>query len=480
MKTIVEPQEGNKVKLAVEIDEAEFDTALAAAFKKIAQEVRIPGFRPGKVPRRILEQRVGTEYARQQALQDGLPDFYVRALVENDIDAISAPELNLTGGQESGPVAFDAVVEVRPTVRVPGYDGLQVTIPSPKATEAEIDDQVDRMRAAFATINEVDRQAQPGDHIRIDVAGTIDDEAVPGLTAEDYLYELGSKAVVPELDDQLLAVSAGDVLDFSAPVPGDEDSVIEFHIEVKAVNERILPDVNDEWAASSSEFTTLAELRTDISNRMSMMKRVQSYLALRDATLKELVDLVDADDLPEVLINGEVQRRLEDMAQRLAPQGASIEQYLETTGLTTEQFVAQLKEEGAGNVKADLALRAVAHAEDLGASDEEVDAEIKRLAERFKMKPATVRRNIERNFQMSTLRADVRKSKALNWLMERVQLVDEEGGAIDRKDIELNPAELQQANEAIDTAELDLDSGDDDHSGHDHDHSDDDHAGHNH
>ena len=480
MKTIVEPQEGNKVKLAVEIDEAEFDTALAAAFKKIAQEVRIPGFRPGKVPRRILEQRVGTEYARQQALQDGLPDFYVRALVENDIDAISAPELNLTGGQESGPVAFDAVVEDRPTVRVPGYDGLQVTIPSPKATEAEINDQVDRMRAAFATINEVDRQAQPGDHIRIDVAGTIDDEAVPGLTAEDYLYELGSKAVVPELDDQLLAVSAGDVLDFSAPVPGDEDSVIEFHIEVKAVNERILPEVNDEWAASSSEFTTLAELRTDISNRMSMMKRVQSYLALRDATLKELVDLVDADDLPEVLINGEVQRRLEDMAQRLAPQGASIEQYLETTGLTTEQFVAQLKEEGAGNVKADLALRAVAHAEEIGASDEEVDAEIKRLAERFKMKPSIVRRNIERNFQMSTLRADVRKSKALNWLMERVQLVDEEGGAIDRKDIELNPAELQQANEAIDTAELDLDSGDDDHSGHDHDHSDDDHAGHDH
>ena len=480
MKTIVEPQEGNKVKLAVEIDEAEFDTALAAAFKKIAQEVRIPGFRPGKVPRRILEQRVGTEYARQQALQDGLPDFYVKALLENEIDAINAPELNLTGGQESGPVAFDAVVEVRPTVRVPGYDGLQVTIPSPTASEGEIDDQVNRMRAAFATLTEVDRQGQSGDHLRIDVTGIMDGEAVPGLTAEDYLYELGSNAVVPELDRQLLAASAGDVLDFTAPVPGDEDAVIEFHVEVKAVNERILPDATDEWAAASSEFTTLAELRADIAKRMSMMKRVQSYMALRDATLKELVDLVDADELPEVLVNGEVQRRLEDMAQRLAPQGASIEQYLEATGLTTDQFVAQLKEEGAGNVRADLALRAVAAAEAIDASDEEIDAEIKRLAERFKMKPATVRRNIERNFQMHTLRADVKKSKALNWLMERVSLVDEDGSAIDRKDLELNPAEMAEANEAIDSAELDLDPGDDDHSGHDHHHDHGDHAGHNH
>lgn len=469
MKTTVEPQEGNKVKLAVEVDEAEFDTALAAAFKKIAQEVRIPGFRPGKVPRRILEQRVGKEYARQQALQDGLPEFYVKALVENDIDAINAPELNLTGGQEEGPVSFDAIVEIRPTVRVPGYDGLQVTIPSPTASEAEIDEQVDRMRNAFATLNEVDRQAQPGDNVRIDVAGTVDGEAVPGLTAEDYLYELGSGAVVPELDTQLTGSSTGDVLDFEAGVPGDPDTVIVFHVEVKAVNEKVLPEANDEWAASSSEFTTLADLRADIAKRMSMMKRVQSYLALRDATLKELVELVDAEELPDVLVNAEVQRRIEDLAQRLAPQGASIEQYLEATGQSTEQFVEQLKEEGAGNVKADLALRAVAASEAIEASDDEVEAEIGRLAERFKMKPATVRRNIERNYQMGTLRADVRKSKALNWLMERVQLVDENGSAIDRKDLELNPSELAQANEAIDAAELDVDSDHDDHTGHDHD-----------
>jgi trigger factor len=475
MQTTVEPTEANKAKLVVTLDDTDLDKALTQAFSKIAKEVRIPGFRPGKAPRRILEQRIGLDYARQVAIEDSLPDFYSAAVRENDLDVINVPQLNLLSGAEVGtPVSFDAEVELRPEIRVPGYDGLRVTIASPKATEIEIDDQLGRMLNQFSEIKEVDRQAQPGDHARIDVAGTIDGEAVPGLTASDYLYEVGQGSVVPELDQQLMGASAGDVLDFQAAVPGDEESSpIEFHVVLKAVSEKVLPTPDDAFASANSEFSTIADLRGDIAKRVGMVKRVQSYLSLRDETLKALVELVDIDEVPGVLLDQEVQNRIQDLANRLSQQGATIEQYLEATGQPADALIAEMREGGADNVKADLALRAVSKAEAIEVTDAEVEAEIVRLAERFKMKVNQVRRNIESNGQMHTLRADVRKTKTLNWLMERVSLVDEDGREIDRADLELSPAELAQADEAIDAAELDVDDhdgdDDDDHTGHDHD-----------
>src|SRR3954451_6268776 len=159
MKTVVEPLEGNKVKLSVEVDEVEFERALDAAFRKIAREVRIPGFRPGKAPRRILEARLGTEAARQEALRDSLPDYYAQALREHDVDAIAPPEIDITSGEEAGPIAFDAVVEVRPQLSVPGYGGLRVTVPNPNPSDEEIDAQIDRLRNTGAAPEEVTRPA---------------------------------------------------------------------------------------------------------------------------------------------------------------------------------------------------------------------------------------------------------------------------------------------------------------------------------
>jgi trigger factor len=480
MQTAVAPLEGNFVKLTVTLDDADFDKALNDAFKKIAKEVRIPGFRPGKAPRRILEQRIGAGYARGVALEDGLPEFYVAAVQSENLDVINIPQLNLLSGAEEGPISFDANVEIRPEVRVPGYEGLQVTIANPKASDAEIEDQLDRMRGGFAVLNEVDRQAQPGDHVRIDVAGTIDGEAVPGLTAEDYLYEVGAGSVVPELDDNLLGSSAGESLNFDAEVPGgdDDSSPIVFDVTVHAVNEKVLPEADDAFAAANSEFSTIAELRADIANRVGMVKRVQSYISLRDQTMNALVEVVDLEEVPQTLLDVEARNRLNDMANRLAQQGATIDQYLAATGQSGEELMAELREQGVNNAKADLALRAVAKAEAMEVSDDEVDAEIVRLAGRFNMKPNQVRRNITNNGQLHVLRADVLKSKALNWLMERVSLVDEDGHAIDRKDIELSAAEQATADEIVDHAEMQ--GGHDHDPDHDHDHDHDDHEGHDH
>jgi trigger factor len=475
MNTVVEAQEGNNVKLTIEISEADFEPAIDAAFRKIGREVRIPGFRPGKTPRRILEQRVGRDYARQQAIQDGLPEFYVRAIVDNEVDVISQPELSLTGGTESGPITFEAIVETRPKIRVPGYDGLQVAIPSPEPSDDEVTAQVDRMRSAFAVSATVERQAHAGDQAVIDIEGSVDGETVPGLVAADYTYEIGSGSVVPELDANLIGAEAGQTLNFDAAVPGDDDAErIDFVVTVKAILERQLPEATDEWASSTSEFTTMEELRADISKRMSLVKKVQANIAMRDETVKALIELVDAE-IPEALVNSEIGRRIDDLQQRLDQQGATIPDYLAATGQSEQQLIDDARASAIEAVKADLALRAVVEGEAIEASDEDVTTEIGRLAERFKMKPAKVRSNLEKSYQIGILKMDIRKAKALTWLTEHASIVDGEGRSIDRSILEVGPADYAMAGAQPQTlgleSNVDVDddfSDHDDHDGHDH------------
>jgi trigger factor len=430
MKAVVEPLEGNKVKLSVEVDEGEFEQALDAAFKRMASQMRIPGFRPGKAPRKLLEARIGREAARQEALRESLPDYYAQALKDTDVDAIAPPEIDITSGEEDGPIAFDAVVEVRPTVSVAGYQGLRVTVPNPEATDADVDSQVDRLRNQFGELNAVARPARDGDHVSIDLKGSRHDEVVSGLTADDFLYEVGSGTVVPELDEHLRGAKVGDILKFNAPLPGDEPEVT-LQVLVKDVKEKVLPDVDDEWAGEASEFDTVDELKDDIRKRVSVVKKVQAQLALRDEAVKAVVELIE-DEMPDALIGAEMERRLHDLSHRLESQGADLGQYLEATGRPQEDFVAELKATASDSVKADLALRAVADAEGLDVSEEELDEEIVRLAERFGQPAGTLRDQLERTDQMAAVRSDLRKAKALEWLLEHIEVVDEEGRSIDR------------------------------------------------
>jgi trigger factor len=428
MKTIVEPLEGNKVKLSVEIDEQEFEKALDAAFRKIAREVRIPGFRPGKAPRRVLEARLGKDVARQEALRDALPDYYSRALRDEDVDAIAPPEIDITAGEEAGPVSFDAVVEVRPQLQLAGYGGLRVTIPDPEVTEEDVDAQVDRLRNNFGELKTVARPARDGDFLTIDLKGTRHGEPVAGLSSDDLSYELGSGTVLPELDTQLQGSRQGDIFKFTADLP---DGPVTFQVLVKEVKEKVLPEVTDEWASEASEFDTVEELRRDIVERVGSVKRLQAAMALRNQTVDALVELVP-DDPPEPLVDQELERRAHDLSHRLEAQGATIPQYLEAIGQTEDQLVSELRQGAASAVKADLALRAVAEAEDIDATDEDVDAEIARMAERFGQKPAQLRRQLESTEQMPAVRSDIRKSKALEWLVDHVEIVDDGGRPIDR------------------------------------------------
>ncbi len=432
MKTSVEPLEGNKVKLSVEVDEVEFDEALDAAFRRIAREVRIPGFRPGKAPRKILEARVGVEAARQEALRESLPQYYAKAVGEHEVDVIAPPEIDITSGEADGPLLFDAVVEVRPKIMVPGYGGLRIEVPSPEADDAAVDAQLERLRAQSGELATVDRPARDGDHVSIDVAGSVEGEPVEGLTADDYLYELGSEAVVPELDAHLRGAKVGDILVFEADHPDpDEEATIAFRVLVKDVKEQVLPDLDDEWANEASEFETLEELRADLRERLGSIRRVQAQMSLRDGAVAALVALVD-DEAPASLVEAEVERRANDLQHRLTHQGASIQDFLQATGTTGEELIAQMREQAVDAVKADLALRSVVEAEAIDVDDDEVDAEIVRIAEQVGQPVSTVRSQLERAEQLPAVRSDLRKGKALEWLIERAEVVDEDGRPVDQ------------------------------------------------
>jgi len=436
VKSTVEALEGNKVKLSVEVDEAELDKAMEGAFKRIAQEVRIPGFRPGKAPRRLLEARLGADVARQEALREAMPDWYAAAVEEHDVDVIAAPEIDITAGQEEGPVAFDAVVEVRPKIEITGYDALRVTVPSPLVADEDVDAQLERLRGQFGELRTVERAAQDQDHVSIDVAGSIAGEPVDGLTADDYLYEVGSGAIVPEVDDQLRGAKVGDILVFDAEHPDpDEEDTISFRILVKEVKEKVLPEVTDEWANEASEFETVDALKDDFRNRIGAVKRVQAQLALRQGVIDALTELV-ADEVPEALVNQEVGRRISDLEHRLQHQGASVEQYLAATGKDAQGLVDELREQSTGAVKADLALRAVIEAEQIEADDAAVDAEIERIAQQVGEKVDKLRKQLERGGQVQAVRSDVTRGKALEWLADRAVVVDEDGNEIDRSLLE--------------------------------------------
>ena len=446
MKAVVEPLEGNKVKLSVEVDEDEFEKALDAAFRRIAREVRIPGFRPGKAPRRILEARIGKESARQEALRESLPDYYARAVQETDVDPIAPPDIDITAGAESGAVAFDAVVQVRPQVSVAGHGGLRAVVPSPEVTDEEVDRQVDRLRAQGGRLETVDRPARTGDNVTLSVTATRSGSEAPFYETDDELYEIGSGTIVPELDARLDRAKVGDILTFSAPVPGDEEGdELHFRVLVKDVKEKILPEVDDEWASEASEFDTVEELLADIRSQLGRLKLVQSTLTLRKEAIRALTELVD-EEVPEPLVEAELERRLHDLAHRLADQGATIEQYLEVTKTTQEELTASLRGDAVEAVRSDLALRALADAEALEATDEDLDRQIERLAAELKQPPDKVRAGLDRQGALPTVRSDIRKTKALEWLVDHVEVVDEEGRAIDRA--LLSPAALAESGAA--------------------------------
>lgn len=431
MKTKCEDLGDNKVRLSVEIAEDEFDRDIEAAFRKIAREVRLPGFRPGKAPRRVLEARIGADAARRQALQDAIPEYLSRAVRENDVDLVAPPDVAITEGEEHGVVSFDATCEVRPEITLAGYAGLRVELPSPTVTDEEVDEVAEGERRRHGSLSDADRPAQMGDYVVVDLQGTHEGEPVPGLNTDDWTYEIGRGWVAPGFDDQLVGLKAGEEVRFSA-VPNGTDRSVDFVVAVQRVQELVLPALDDEWVSGTfGEFDTVEAWRESLRTRLEAARVNQMRSVVVDKVTDALAALVEID-APESMVNGDLQGRVQNTVSQFQQQGISLEQWLSATGQDTESFVEQLKAQSVKAVKVDLALRAVATAEGIDADEADLTAEYAAIALRVQQTPDKVRRAYEQNDAVTDLQANLRKSKALDWLIHNVEFVDATGAVLPR------------------------------------------------
>ena len=448
---------GPRVKLTVEVDQETFDEAIEKAFRKIAQDVRVPGFRKGKAPRPVLESHIGTEYARAQALEDAIPGYYADAVRAEAVDVIAAPDLSLTSGEEGGPVAFEAVVETRPIISVAGYADIDVEVPKPAPSDEEVQEQLDLQRRQSAELVDVERPASLGDQVSIDIQGTVDGEALPGLTADDYLYSVGSGGIVEEVDEQLQGAEAGDELSFSASHPVQDDVTIDFMIKVQGVKEEVLPELTDEWVEENTEHDTVEELRSETIQRMTMMRIFQANAAMRENTATALAELVE-DSVPDSMVNGEMSEQLQQLAMRLQGQGMNLETWMQMTGQDPESFTLELREAAERSAKVDLALRAIATTENIEVDDDDIEEELERMAEQFQTTAPDLRRQIDDEGDgLGPIEAEIGKRKALEWLVAEVNLVDEEGNTVDRGEMELPDLTESESDEASDSVTVDED-----------------------
>jgi trigger factor len=431
VKSSVEALEGNKVKLYVEVEEAEFEHDIDRAFKTIAKDVKLPGFRNGKAPRKVLEAQFGVEVARQEALRTAVPEYLSKAVREHDIDLIATPEVEITDGEEEGPVEFDATCEIRPVVTVPGYGGLRVEVPSLDVDDDAIEAaQATELRKA-GTLTDVDRPIATGDFVVLDMEATRDGEEVTGLNTEDWSYEVGQGWVTEDFDEHLIGASVGDVLEFTS-TPKQTEGEADFKITITAVQDMELPEATDEWVFENlGEFETVDEWRESLRESMVEMRLGQARQMLMGGVTDALAGLVD-DEPPEAMVNGDLSQRVQGTMQQFEAQGIDFGQWMEASGQQPDQFVESMRGQSEQAVKVDLALRAVADAEAIEVDGAELDAEYARMAVQYGQKAKEIRKAYETNDAVPELVAQVRKSKAMDWLLHHVEFVDTNGTPIDR------------------------------------------------
>lgn len=421
----------NHVKLVVEVDEPEMDVAIDAAAAKLAQQITVKGFRKGKVPKNVLMAHLGGPAAlRGEAIRESIPDFYAHAVSDTLIDPIAQPDINITSGEETGILVFEADVEVRPEVTITGQRDLRVTIPSPVVTDDEVNAQVDRFRETDAVLGDVDRPIVTGDLVTMDVhvqQVASDDEPVD---VPDFMYTVGSGAITEGVDELIVGMKAGEELTVNGNVGGG--GVATYELTLKKVQERELPELTDEWVQENTEWASVADMHDTISSQMQRQRVAEAQRAQRDSVLVALGDLVSEDAVPAVLVQEETNERLHDLGHRLEQQKLSLEMFLQVTNQSSDQLLEALQADATRAVRIDLALRALAREEDLEPTDDEVEEELATTAESMKVSAERLRENLRDSGRTVSFRSEVAKLKASRWLNEHVTYVDPEGVEIDR------------------------------------------------
>jgi trigger factor len=433
MKTSVDEIGKNKVRLTVEVPSADVDKLLSRTYRRLAQQVKVPGFRPGKAPKAIIDQRLGKDFVRTEALKDGLSDLYAEAVEASDLDVVAPPEIDIKTFEDGTDLTFEAVVETRPIPELGEYAGLKVTKPPSEVTDADTDEQLERLRVRFASLEVVERPLKKEDFALIDLTTYRHDVTIDELTAKDLLIEVGAEMLIPELDKELEGKRKGDILKITATLPerfGERAGwQVGMQILVKEAKARKLPDLDDEFAKTVSEFDTLDELRADIREKLAEVKESIADTRLRENVIDAFVGSAVEVDLPEGMVNVEIDGIIRSFARVLAAQGANLDQYMEAEKLDAEALRQRFSEQAERNLRVRLGLDAVAEAESLEATDEDREKELNRLAERTGQTVDDLREAIDERGDWTAITGDILRAKALDRLVEKAEITIAEEGS---------------------------------------------------
>lgn len=436
MKSTVETLSPTRVRLAIEVPFAELEPSVRKAYREIAQQVSIPGFRRGKVPAAVIDQRVGRQAVISEAVSEAIPQHILAAFREHDVKPLRPAEVTHQEYGDGEPLTLTAEVDVRPQLTLPDLTEIEVTVDEIRITDDQIEEQVSGLRERFATLRTVERAAQIGDYVQIDLAATVDGAEVPGGSATNISHEVGSQQLLPGLDDVLVGMTTGESTSFTTQLVGGEFAGrdAEVAVTVRSVKDKQLPALDDEFAQLASEFDTLDELRADVRERLVRVRRVEQLYAARDKALAEFVQRADVP-APDGVVQDEVEHRKQAMTDELERIGASITEYLAAEEKTEDEVDAELTTAAAEAVRIQIALDSLADAENLEVTDDEFAHEIVHRAQRVGQAPQAYYDQLVRSGMAGPVYGDVRRGKALSLVLERVAILDTAGNRLSLDDL---------------------------------------------
>jgi len=434
VKTDVEELSPTRVRLSVEVPFDELKPSLDKAYREVGRQVRIPGFRPGRVPPPVIDRRVGRDVVLSQAVNDAMPDLYAKAVAEGDVHTLGQPEVEITSLDDGKELTFTVEVDIRPKFELPDLASLAVTVDDTLVNPDEVAEYLGSLQERFASLKGVQRPVETGDYVSIDLSASVDGEPVEDAQASGLSYQVGSESLLDGLDDALVGMSAGESATFRTELAGGElaGREADVTVTVHSVKVKEVPGLDDEFAQLASEFDTLGELRADTRAQLERMKANQQIMQARDRALDALINRVDLP-LPESVVAEEVEQNRDSLVQQLERAGATLDGYLEMANQTQEQFDADLQERARRAVKVSLVLDQLAREEELNVDPGELTAYVARQAEQMGVAPERLAQQLADDGRLPLAAAEVLRGKAMNLIAERVKVTDSAGHEVDVK-----------------------------------------------
>jgi trigger factor len=451
LKSTVEQLGPTRVRINVEVPFDELKPSFDRAYKKLAKQVRIPGFRPGKAPARVLESRLGRGVVLDEVVNEAIPAKYMEAVSADEVRTLGRPNIELTNLADGESLSFTAEVDVRPDITVPAFGELSVTVDDVSTSEEDVDGQLDELRARFGTLTGVQRPVANGDFVVIDLSATVDGAEVEDAATTGLSYEVGSGQLIDGIDDALIGAEAGETKTFTSKLVAGEHAGkdAEVSVTVQSVKERQLPDADDEFAQLASEFDTLDELKADLRERLGRVKQMQQAVQARDKVLDALLEVTEVP-LPETVVEAEVENRKHDAVHSFDHDEAKFAEWLGTQGQTLEEFDAEVRTDAEKAVKTQLVLDSIADAEGVNVNDNELTERIIYQAQRFGISPDEYVQRAQQSGQLGAIFADVRRGKALASVVRQATVTDASGNPVDLDEVfgaQDQPAEEAAAGE---------------------------------